>query len=845
MQTISLPSTSASPLKILIVDDCPSNLKLLRAQLEAEGCLVTEACDGLDALKVLNHGSPDAILSDILMPNMDGYRLCLEVRRHSAAKDIPFIFYTSTYTSPEDARLGAAMGADRFLVKPASSSTILKSLQEVLVERKNGGIHPPVLGTAAQELDESWLLKRYSERLIAKIEQKSIQLAERTSIAELSNEIVTAFIVRHDPQETLQCCAGSILRHLDAAFVRIWSFNEPSNTLELQASASLCPHPNAPPDRIRLGEFKTGRLAQHRTPYLTNDVLHDANISDPEWARREGMLAFAGYPLLVDDRLAGVMDLFARHQLSDSTIHSLEAISSQISLGLQRLQAQKALAEREAQYRDFLDSAGDLIQLVTPEGRLVYVNPAWEKTLGYTLADFAEKSFFELIAPEQRAHCESVFAQISRDGGSIHEEGELIASDGRHIFVDGSATGRFEEGKCVMIRCIFRDITEQRRMTRQLERAARLESIGALSGGIAHDLNNILAPIMMSVELLRAKITDPDSLRILGTIASSAQRGANLVRQVLTFARGTTATLGPVDLKHLLREMREVVAQTFPKNITVRVKIGPELWPAIGDPTHLHQILLNLCINARDAMPAGGTLSLSVENFLADRDFLLPHPSARPGPYLCLRVADTGSGIPDEIKSRIFDPFFTTKGPDKGTGLGLATVASILAACGGFITLSSQVGRGTEFHVYLPAESATATAQADFQKSPVCPGNGELILVVDDEAAVRAISRQTLEMFGYQVLTAANGPEGLALLAQHNDQVSLLITDMAMPTMDGLATIKAARALHPGLKVILASGLVSESNLDAEETGVQHFLQKPFTAERLAREVHDVISTSY
>lgn len=384
--------------------------------------------------------------------------------------------------------------------------------------------------------------------------------------------------------------------------------------------------------------------------------------------------------------------------------------------------------------------------------------------------------------------------------------------------------------------------TEKKKLEANILRAQRMENIGMIAGGVAHDLNNALSPILMATELLQADCANADQRMLLDMIRKGAQRGADMVKQVLTFARGIGEARGVIQVSRLLREMLDICRQTFPKTIEIRTDIAQHIWPLMADSTQLHQVLLNLCINARDAMPSGGCLTLGAGNVtLGEADAPIV-PEATAGPHVVMSVADTGSGMAPEVVARIFEPFFTTKASDKGTGLGLSTVQTIVKAHGGVVTVESALGAGTTFKIYLPAE--TAAAAAPLPKRPAHPvGNGELILVVDDEAAICNIASQTLEMFGYHVLTAGDGAQAVALCVQHKAKLRLMITDMTMPVMDGLATIRAVRSIAGKIKIITASGMESNpSRTAAERQEIQGRLQKPYSADQLLQTVHDVLS---
>jgi CheY-like chemotaxis protein len=368
-----------------------------------------------------------------------------------------------------------------------------------------------------------------------------------------------------------------------------------------------------------------------------------------------------------------------------------------------------------------------------------------------------------------------------------------------------------------------------------------MESIGTLAGGIAHDLNNVLAPILMSIELLRLELERQEKDEILDTIESSARRGAEMVGQVLSFARGVEGRRLSVQVKHLVRDVAKIASETFPRNIEIRAEVPSNLPPVLGDPTQIHQVLLNLSVNARDAMPRGGTLTFSAQNVVLDDQYAGLSPEAKPGRHVLIQVEDTGTGIPPEILEKVFDPFFTTKEPGKGTGLGLSTSLAIVRSHGGFIRAYSEPGTGSRFRVYLPATEST-TEPAPVADVVLPRGNGEVVLVVDDEASVRHITRQTLEAFGYRVILAGDGAEALAVYASRRTEIALVLTDMMMPVMDGPATIRVLTKMDPSVRIIAASGLTANGSVTrVANSGVRHFLPKPYTAETLLRTVREVL----
>jgi len=397
---------------------------------------------------------------------------------------------------------------------------------------------------------------------------------------------------------------------------------------------------------------------------------------------------------------------------------------------------------------------------------------------------------------------------------------------------------REESGLPKSLLIINTDITEQKRLEAQFLRTQRMNTIGTLAGGMAHDLNNALAPILMGAQLLRRKTDDPQFHRLLEMMEANTHRSAEMVKQVLLFARGRGSELERLDPAPLVKELEKLVRETFPKSIQVESYLPDDLWPVQANPTQLHQVLLNLCVNARDAMPEGGRLSFAADNVTLTTDEAGAIPEGLPGDYVSLLVSDSGTGMTPEVKARIFEPFFTTKGEGLGTGIGLATVLRIVKSHGGFLSVETATGQGTTMEVFLPRAVETAPTGAVEPAASLPRGQGELILVVDDELAVRDLVAEGLTLQGYRVLTAGNGAEAVQIFQQHRNEVALLFTGAAMPVMSGRQTIQVLRQTRPSLPAILASG---EEQADSDGVKV---LRKPFALDELIKAVNESLKAS-
>jgi PAS domain S-box-containing protein len=681
---------------VLIVDDKEENLYYLEALLKGHGCRVETARHGAEALVLARKAPPDLVISDLLMPVMDGYTLLRHWKSDARLKAIPFIVYTATYTEMEDERLALNLGADAFILKPAEPEEFLARIREV---QANVAAAIPALPRHPVG-DENDLLKVYSETLIRKLEEKSLQL-------EAANQA------------------------------------------------------------------------------LKQDIIN-------------------------------------------------------------RQLAEVSLRESEQRFRQLAENINEVFWITDPaKSQMLYVSPAYEKIWGRSCAELyaSPGSWLEAIHAEDRERIAAATTTKQLQGG--YDEVYRIVRPGGEIrwIRDRAFPVANDQGENYRVVGTAEDITERKKLEAQFLRAQRMESIGTLAGGIAHDLNNVLAPILMSVEMLKGLASDKESLMLLSTLETSARRGADMVKQVLSFARGVEGQRVRVNPIHLMRELIQVMKESFPKTIQVSFTPARELWTVTGDPTQLHQVFLNLCVNARDSMPDGGCLTISMENATLDETYAAMNPESRPGSYVVVKVKDTGTGIPAPIRDRIFEPFFTTKEIGKGTGLGLSTTIAIVQNHGGFISLRSEVGNGTTFEVFLPADTAETAMDNGVRADAQLPrGHGELILVVDDEEAIRNVARKTLERFGYRVMVASNGAEAMAVYANHPQEIAVVVTDMAMPIMDGPALAIALASINPQVRIIGSSGLhTNETVARASGASVQHFVPKPYTAETLLKKLAEVL----
>lgn len=503
----------------------------------------------------------------------------------------------------------------------------------------------------------------------------------------------------------------------------------------------------------------------------------------------------------------------------------------------------KLAEEKLREHATLLDKAQDAILVRDLDQRIHFWNLSAERLYGWTATEAIGRSAEELLYSSNSEALHTATATVLEKGEWLGElqqttrSGKLITVEARWSLV------RDDQERPKSILTISTDITGRKLLEQQFLRAQRMECIGTLAGGIAHDLNNVLAPIMMSIDILKISTTDPRSVEILEMIGTSARRGADMVSQVLAFARGVEGRRIRIEIEPLIQDLVKITEDTFPKDILIRAEIGAHLWPLDADPTQIHQVLINLCVNARDAMPGGGQIIIRASNAAIDAHYAAMQIEAQVGNHLCIEVEDTGSGMTRETIENIFDPFFTTKEIGAGTGLGLSTALAIVKGHGGFVRVYSDPGTGSRFRMYFPAADADARDSAH-APSPILPrGQGETILVVDDEASIRQITRQTLEAFGYSVLVAADGAEAVSTFVEFREHIAVVLTDMMMPITDGPSLIKILRRLDPGVRIIGASGIASNAQLARSlQAGVKHFLAKPYTAETLLVTIQAILN---
>jgi PAS domain S-box-containing protein len=584
---------------------------------------------------------------------------------------------------------------------------------------------------------------------------------------------------------------------------------------------------------------QAGYTLGQRDPVVMEDVAQETRFRLPRLLEEHGVRS--GISMVMEWRgrvwgLLGAHGLAPREYTEDDR-HFIQSVATLLSVVIERTAAEEALRAGDRRMREAQRIArlGDWeVDLRT--GVLCWSEEVY-RIFGVEAGEFGGtyEAFLEHVHPDDRERMRAEREKVFQGADGFEVEHRVVGAGGRMIWVrERAEVVREPGGQVVGLAGTVLDITDRKELLSQFLRAQRMESVGTLAAGMAHDLNNVLAPILMSVELLAMDEEEEGRKDMLRNIEKSARRGAALVAQVLSFARGLEGRKVEVRLSQVVGDVMKIVSETFPRNIQAQSVVEDGLWVVHADPTHLHQVLLNLCVNARDAMPEGGKLVVRAANVrLGERDREL-HLDAQEGPYLRVEVEDTGEGMIPEVVEKIFDPFFTTKEIGKGTGLGLSTALSIVKGHGGFLRVTSEPGKGSLFQMYLPALAREATAEVAARRMGLRKGRGEMVLVVDDEPMIRRVTQLTLESFGYRVVVGADGAEGLSVYQAHRGEVRVVVTDMMMPVMDGPAMVGALRRLDPGLRIIATSG-VAEGGREwrSAELGIHQVLTKPFTTEAL------------
>ncbi|MBI4662832.1 MAG: response regulator [Verrucomicrobia bacterium] len=804
-------------LRILHLEDNPHDRELVQTMLAAEGlvCHIEQVETKEDFRLALEAGSWDLIMSDFTLPGYDG----LSALALSAEKrpEVPYLFVSGT------------MGEEQAVesLKHGATDYVLKHRLDRLV---------PAVCRALRESEE----------------RRQRQRAEllRESFFELAQQLNAAT----DPQ-----AAARIILRLAQRLLG-WD----AGSLDLYSAQDNATRPVLMMEMVLGQMIDVPRVGTYRpiTPQISQCLANAGRLIPPEEEHRsaddpasenENRLtpSYLLVPVRHGAKIIGILGIekYVAPGYTQEDLQTLLALADHCGGALERIaieaEKDRLMAELQKQQQRLDNILAGIPAVVwetwrssdPPHRHTNFVSRYVETLAGYTVREWLDTPdlWLRIVHPEDKQRVYQEIERLFVTGQALAHQYRFIAKDKRVVWVETSAVivcGN--DGTPIGLRGVTIDITEKKKIEAQLLRSQRIESIGRLTSGIAHDLNNVLAPILMSAQMLRENLKDSECQSLAAIAETHAKRAADVVKQLLAFARGSECEQIPIQPKQLLEEMSQTIRETFPKSIAVSLAIQPDVSMISGNPTQLQQVLLNLCVNARDAMPNGGTLSLSAENNVLEESSVPASPDAKPGPYVVFKVRDTGSGITPEILDNIFDPFFTTKQDQGGTGLGLSTVMGIVKSHNGFVTIETEPGKGTQFSVHLPATASRKVSDAAIDEAPPAPGNSETILVVDDELAIRQLSLQVLRSTGYNVLVASNGAEALALLDRDPQTVQLVLTDLMMPVMDGVALIRAIRKMHSHVRIVAATGLgVEEKLVELRALEITSLLDKPYSPQKL------------
>jgi len=895
------------PSIILVVDDIAANRQTLRELLDAPDYLVLEAADGPAGLRLAAETPPDLVLLDVMMPGMDGFEVCRRLRADAHLAAVPVVMVTAL-DDQASRTTGIQAGADDFITKPFNRAELRARVHTIT--RLNRYRRLMEAQAALRESEQNFrCLFESSRDALVTLEPPDWTLARANSAAlKMFRVRDEPEFIAHRPEEFSAARqpdgseSGTKVREMIAATLREgaaafeWTHRRiggeefPADVLMtgvqlpdriiVQGTIRDITEPKRIEDELRSSERKFLSVFQNAAVGIMITAGPGFRIVEAN-RRLCGMLGYtagelrqlASRDLIQPDEAAPdpapppgaarspdhPQERRFRHKDGSGVwakvfvapLDPLDADGARKIEVIEDITAQKQaetdLRESAERYRLLFESNPVPMWLNDPvTQRFLAVNRSAVEHYGHTREEFLRMTIRDLHLPEDLA---ALRLYLGKEAGAATRtcEWRHRRKDGTVMQVEVISTSlRFDGRESRLV--LASDVTEKKLLEEKFLHAQRLESIGMLAAGIAHDLNNVLAPIMFAAPLLRNSLSTPRDLKILDTLEHSAGRGAGLVKQILGFAHTATGERHPLQVKHLVRDIIDVIEATFPKSIQLKHQIDSDLWPVQGNATQVHQVLLNLCVNARDAMPEGGTLHLAATNRRIDAVAAGAIPGGQPGAWLVLEVKDTGTGIAPDVLERIWTPFFTTKGVGKGTGLGLSTVRSIVLSHHGFIATDTTLGGGSTFRVFLPAVEGETHGPGSAAPFVRLEGHGEFILVADDDQAIRDLVAEILGNHGYHVLICSDGLEALTLINNRPGDIPLLITDVDMPRLHGIALVHAVRQLRPDIRLLAMSGLDSPAATAPDLPvikGLAHaFLAKPFSPDELLGAVHGLLQTS-
>jgi PAS domain S-box-containing protein len=858
---LSAPRASGEGRTVLVADDDPFNLKLAALRLGHEGYAVDTATGGAEALEKARAAPPDAILAHAGMPSMDGFALCREVRRDPALAAVPVILFSSAYLDEADRELARRMGASALVPRTTDLGAAREALREALA---GGARHPPAAPPApvlpapgggsrgagageGGEGGEAELAALHRQRVQAQLERQSSQ--NRALLRQAGIQATALALMRSlsevlgQPANVPEVIGDVLVQCLDAAGLStgLLYLVEGENRYRLQAHSGIAAamregaeacfgHPEIIHAIVASGKpaalaaaATTGTVGAAGAP----DVPGVGAGAAADFLTRLGRPSALVVPFVVMGETFGVLVLASDHQdLSDSSwLGFAGSLAVQFGQTVALGQSLNRLAASEERYRALMEQANDAILVLDAEERIQEANRATLRLLGRPRQEIVGRHYDDFVVPEELEDSRRSRENLELEGKVRVPLRHLVRPDGSRVPVEVSVS-LVHIGDVSTALVILHDITERRRLEAQFQQAQKMESVGRLAGGVAHDFNNLLTLILGYGNLVLQALADrPAVSRQVEAIVRAGESAAGLTRQLLAFSRHQVLVPTVIDVNALIRQLEQMLRRLIGEDIELAADLEPGLARIRADAGQIEQVLMNLVVNARDAMPAGGRLTLSTRNHPAAADAAVTH--------VVLMVADTGCGIDSAVMAHVFEPFFTTKEEGKGTGLGLATVYGIVHQSGGHLEVESAPGEGASFAVYLPRTDEPVTPPS---AATAAAGRGhETILVVEDEASIRSLAREILEGQGYAVLDAPGADEALRRAAEHAGPIHLLLTDVVMPGKSGVDLARDLLGLRPGLRVVYMSGYADRA-VEADAPGVA-FVQKPFDPTLLARRV--------
>jgi PAS domain S-box-containing protein len=873
---------------ILVVDDRAVNRQFLVTLLTYAGHVVVEASDGVEALAKMRVERPGLVISDIYMPNMGGFELAACMKADSEFAAIPLFFYTATYRVPDVVPLAEKVGVTMVLPKPSEPEVILMTVAKALGV-DDPGTHPAPLAATAipsysdiqrvpsgmeQSLSTYFLtIQELNLKMAAAIDHGLTLVAEReqlqTSAHELRTSLATLQTIglrlsavveaglemasEREPQALLDLFSRAAQDVISARYVGVGILDATGGSVEIFVSRGFDGH--------TIGQFPArrgalGRLLSERRPIRLAGLSGSVEPAGLPPAHPP-IESFLGVPIASPGRVYGWLYLAQRLgalEFSQDDERIAATLAAQLALCYEnatlyaevRRQADELRAARER--LDHIVASSPTVTYVRRADRAEMV-PTWisaniKSLLGYSAEEALRPGWWlEKMHPEDLGAVTADIPPFLREGHSAREY-RFRHADGswRWIHDERALVNAIGGGPAEVIGS-WSDVTERKSLEAQFLQSQKMESVGRLAGGVAHDFNNLLGVILGYGQLLAKQLPDDSKQRgYVSEILDATERATGLTRQLLAFSRREVVQPHVIDLNAAVAGSEGMLQRLLGEDIEVVSVLAQDLGRVRADPHQIQQLLMNLVVNARDAMPKGGRLTIETADARLDPEYVRRHPAVEPGPYVLLAVSDTGHGMTAEVQERIFEPFFTTKEAGKGTGLGLGTVYSIVKQSGGHIWVYSEPGQGTTFKVYLPRVEDGAKPAELPREAALLPRGSETILLVEDEAALRGVVSEMLESLGYTVLGATNGTEALAIAERREQPLHLLITDVVLPGIGGRELGELIAAARPGIKILYVSGYTDDAVVRyGVKAGEMSFLQKPFAAGMLARKVREVL----